>query len=123
MKKTKAWMAGFLLLVFVFQMAFGALVFADDTDMPEPAGAPNIAVVNGPVFEVEAGKENEVDPAVGQADACRGHGCVLPGDYSGGSVRREGISDVPGGAGEGAGRTDGGGDPLYGAFHPLRRSP
>lgn len=64
MKKTKAWMAGFLLLVFVFQMAFGALVFADDTDMPEPAGAPNIAVVNGPVFEVEAGKENEVEVQV-----------------------------------------------------------
>lgn len=49
--------------VIMVQMAFGSVVgvFANDVNEPTIAGAPELSLVNGPVFDVEAGKSNEVN--------------------------------------------------------------
>lgn len=59
-KKLKALMV----FLVVLQMVFGGMVnaFAEENEEDkEPAGQPNVTIVNGPVFDVVAGEVNEVN--------------------------------------------------------------
>ena len=52
------------MLVLIVQMVFSpfAMAFASDMEDPDaPAGTPDIIMINGPVFEVSPGRENEVE--------------------------------------------------------------
>ena len=65
MKKRKSIVSLLLLLLLMVQMLSGLSFQAFAADEEEaPAGAPKITIVNGPVFDVEAGKENKVEVSV-----------------------------------------------------------
>ncbi len=65
MKKRKSVVSLLVLLMLLVQMLSGFSMQAFAADEEEaPAGAPKITIVNGPVYEVEAGKENKVEISV-----------------------------------------------------------
>ncbi|MGE4215381.1 MAG: COG1361 S-layer family protein [Anaerotignaceae bacterium] len=62
-KKLKA----LIMILLMVQMVFGSALAAygaDDDDDTDIAGAPQVLVVNGPIFDVTAGEENEVTISV-----------------------------------------------------------
>ncbi|MCI8342721.1 MAG: hypothetical protein HFE62_05875 [Firmicutes bacterium] len=72
------------MIMVMAQMVFsGSMqVFADDNEPSEPAGRPNITIVNGPVFDVEAGKENEVDIEIKNLSSSIAHSVVAMPRFS-----------------------------------------
>ena len=56
-----------IVILAVIQMIFGGVVNAfgaDEEDDTNKSGTPKISVINGPVFDVEAGKVNEVKVSI-----------------------------------------------------------
>lgn len=61
-KKLKA----LIMIIVMVQMVLGSTIaaFAADDDDKEVAGAPQVLVVNGPIFDVTAGEDNEVTVSI-----------------------------------------------------------